>query len=414
MNRRAIAFTALFLALSLVFAAVTAEFTYRLYLLSTEKPGEATPSFAVYSSSIWQYDADVGYVYRPNGRMEWAMIERGYPVRCGVFETNPEGNPGEQTTARAGSLKVVVLGDSFTAMVHDGKTWPDLLRRLLETRMPGIPVSVLNVSRDGYGVLQMMDQAAKLVRSEVTRPDVLVMAMIGPDLRRHRFWRVEKTTTGHPEVYVSFERDLQEVPDSYARAALVNTAVTRAWCEELARSKKPGDVLLAEVHAQYQRAKRQDEMFAGARVRLWSLRDCYGCNTLAGGNPFPPPRGRVQSDGVSITRFSDDQGFNASLRVVREAGVPIWLVYVPWEPELRVGARTLDQKELPLFDDLQKHVDDFIDLTPARPLGEAATALTLLPVDAHPSMAGLTYYAETLAPLLVPRLQKLASGRRRE
>ena len=36
----------------------------------------------------------------------------------------------------------------------------------------------------------------------------------------------------------------------------------------------------------------------------------------------------------------------------------------------------------------------YIDLSPDAPMGDAATRLTLLPEDSHPSHAGLQYYAE--------------------
>jgi hypothetical protein len=81
------------------------------------------------------------------------------------------------------------------------------------------------------------------------------------------------------------------------------------------------------------------------------------------------------------------------LALIRAAGVPIWLIYLPYEPELRSGQKKLTPREQVLVESLKQSTDRFVDLTPEKPMGEPAAAFTLLPEDAHPSQAGLQYYA---------------------
>jgi len=81
------------------------------------------------------------------------------------------------------------------------------------------------------------------------------------------------------------------------------------------------------------------------------------------------------------------------LALIRASGVPIWLIYLPYEPELRSARKKMNTREQVLFESLKQSVNRFIDLTPEKPMGDAATALTLLPEDGHPSHAGLRYYA---------------------
>lgn len=406
MSRRVAAFYLAFFMLSAVLAAIAAEIGYRIILKAHVGEDPGAPTFTIYSSSIWQYDRDLGYTYKPNGRMDWAMIKSGLPERCGTFTTNSEGNAGRESSKLPG-LDVAVLGDSFTAMVHEGMTWPDLLQEEIRRMNPALGVRVRNLSRDGYGVLQMVDQAAVLLRTSKTKPDVLVMAIIGPDLRRYRFWRVEKKGSGHPEMFFSLNPDLVERPETYARGALTNPKITRKWCEDLRAAKNAGDALLNEAIAQYRQAKIRDDMFTGKRVDPFSLSICYVCNKIRFKTPYRPAAGRLQSDGMALDLYSQDPEFMRNIAAIRATGVPLWLVYLPWEPELRAGEKVLNPRETSLLRDLTARVDRTYDLTPGSPLGEAAVPLTLLPIDAHPSMEGLRYYVDRIAPQILPALMDL-------
>jgi hypothetical protein len=53
-------------------------------------------------------------------------------------------------------------------------------------------------------------------------------------------------------------------------------------------------------------------------------------------------------------------------------------------------------REQELFDSLTTEADRVIDLTPDAPLGDSATALTMMPYDIYPSHLGLENYANEL------------------
>jgi hypothetical protein len=408
MTKRELTFHAAFLALSLALASAIAELGYRVYLKAGEGKDDGKPKFTAYSSSIWQYDRKLGYTYKPSARMDWVMVEDGLVQRCGTKTTAADGTSGRGPAGTKAAVDIAVLGDSFTAAVQDGVSWPDLLADELQRANPSLSLRIRNLSRDGYGVLQMVDQAADLLAAGKTRPDILIVAIIGPDLRRLRVWRREKQGPVHPELYYSFDPDMPEHPETYGRAALINGKVTRQWCESLLASKNTADGLLAEIAEQYKSARASDEVFSGKRVDMLSLSSCYLCRKIRTGSPYRPAAGLIQSGGIAIDRYSRDPDFVRNIDAIRAAGIPIWLAYLPWEPELRSGNKALQPREMELLKDLQRYVDRFFDLTPAQGLGDEATRLTMLPVDAHPSLKGLEYYASGMAKEILPAVSDSA------
>src|SRR5438067_5717898 len=96
---------------------------------------ERPSKFAVYSDSVWEYNAELGYDYVPQARMDIAWMQNGVPRRCGTVVTGPLGAPGKGIdVTKVKQAKFIVLGDSVTATVHEGETWPDILSALIEER----------------------------------------------------------------------------------------------------------------------------------------------------------------------------------------------------------------------------------------------------------------------------------------
>ncbi len=194
------------------------------------KRWQRPPKFIVLSNSVWEFNADLGYDYVPETSIDIAWMQNGIPRRCGTFVTGALGAPGkgiDLTEVR--QAKFIVLGDSVTATVHNHETWPDILSASIEERS-GERTPILNLARDGYGVLQMFDQAAYLLRAG-HRPHAFIISIIGPDLDRARFWRMTFRTNGTIEVFTSTVPSLIISPETHVRTGFIDPRMTRAWCD---------------------------------------------------------------------------------------------------------------------------------------------------------------------------------------
>jgi hypothetical protein len=348
------------------------------------------------STSVWQFDANLGYRYPAYAQMDAALISNGTVRLCEAFVTGADGSPGKGIDpTKAFDARYLVLGDSFTARVHQDQTWPDILSDLLA--QSGRSASVMNLARGGYGVLQMFDQAAELVQAG-HRPDAILIAIIGPDLVRARTWRLTREDNGTVEVFTSTIPSLEVRPETHIRSAFISRNVSRRWCDDtLASGRTEETTKLIEMD--FAAVRRKDETIYRRPVRLFSLSDCYLCDRL-----FSSTRRHTlvnTNPSHDLTRFQDDHRFVENLIAIRGAAIPIWLVYLPWEPELKSGHKKLTAQEQSLLYSLVMAVDRLIDLTPATPMGDSARAMTLLPEDSHPSRAGLEYYAAQLRRVMV-------------
>jgi hypothetical protein len=385
----------LLIAASVSIGFVVCEIGYRAVLEWRETIKWRTPrAFSAYSTSVWEFDPSVGYRYRAHARMDVAFLAGGTVRWCGTFVTGVEGSPGKGINrGEPTSARFIVLGDSFTAQVDQEETWPDILGRLLRDGSDRGD-SILNLARDGFSVLQMFDQAATLVRAGY-RPQAIIVAIIGGDLVRPRMWRMTRERNGRTEVFTSTEPSTDVRPETHYRTVFVDPNVTRSWCEEARASGRP-DETTKRLEAAFAATLRQDEEVFG--IRLLSLTDCYICNALLRvsrsrgaatlANRDLPPH--------TLLRFQDDLRFRENIAVIRESGIPIWLVYLPYLPELQTAQKKLTPQENSLLASLGEVVDHQIDLTPAEPMGDSATALTLHPGDLHPSHAGMKYYAREI------------------
>jgi hypothetical protein len=115
---------------------------------------------------------------------------------------------------------------------------------------------------------------------------------------------------------------------------------------------------------------------------------CYLCNRILYEDPLHGIAPIATHAEHTLNRFQGDLQF--------VCGITIWLVYLPDYAELTSARRKMTPREQELFDSLTTEADRVIDLTPDAPLGDSATALTMMPYDIHPSHLGLENYANEL------------------
>lgn len=379
------------------------EMGYRILLnMDESKRWQPQQQFTVHSGSVWAFDADLGFTYKPSARMDGTFVKDGIPRGCQTFVTNEFGSPGNGAN-RADyfeSKKIIVLGASFTAMVHDNQTWPDILSNLVNDNHAN-RVGIVNFSRDGYSVMQSFDLAANLVRKG-ERPLAFIVAIAGPDLIRGRFWRMTFEHGNDVDIFTSIVPSTDVQPETHVRTAFADRRATRAWCDTHLAAQTP-DPIGNSLSEKFDEVRRHDEAFFGRRIDLFSVKDCYVCNLVRFGQPLREAKiGGSVNPTHSLTRFQDDPRFAEDIVIIKNAGIPIWLVYLPYYPELRDGRMHLESRDSVLLDSLKSVANRYFDLTPKIPMGDAATALTMLPLDSHPSHAGLVFYARELQRQITP------------
>jgi len=145
----------------------------------------------------------------------WAGIAHGQVQYVRVLRGNAQGfhdrddfSPGRRS---AGTRRIAVFGDSFTAALFLERSWPDRVEDLLRGR--GRDVELLNFSMDGAGLANWWSVLTRLVDAEPYELDGVVFAVFPPDLRR-RFTMTDAQGGGKP----TFGRVPSWDPSTYPRS----------------------------------------------------------------------------------------------------------------------------------------------------------------------------------------------------
>jgi len=114
-----------------------------------------------------------GWRLKPNTKTRLRWLSYDY-----VVQSNALGFPGPLYTEKkgAGVFRVIVTGDAFSSAegVNTDQAWPRLLEKMLQERLPGREVQVLNFAITGYGP----DQYAAVLDDFVPRfrPDLVIVS----------------------------------------------------------------------------------------------------------------------------------------------------------------------------------------------------------------------------------------------
>ncbi len=431
------------LVASLAFGVLAAEGGYRLWLayklraLAGPVAEDPNPSFGVYNTAPWRFDREAGFAYIANLPYWTAYIDRGAFAGCTQPQvmTNAQGNIGRIIGSyERADLRILVFGDSFATMHYDGDTWPNLLQRKLE-KATGRSVHVVNFGRDSYGLLQMMDLAAREVPN--WRPDYVIFAYITNDLVRPRAWRVIKEVRGYWRFIMATEPDESIEPGpntSTNEQGLVNPKITRAWCDAMMAHLQRGDAaarredpVVRELVRQYNTIRRENarQVIDPHDVNLWTLRVSYLYNRIVHGDTFlgtgVRPR-RVGYATIELDDYARDRRFvEAAAKVLAAGAIPI-LIHFPVLPEIEAGRqylwrlagatderqgsglvksleRILGTRSVNLLDYLPMPIHDFKPYVAA-------------PQDWHPNAKGIDLYSDAVLKALLARGVGEAQARR--
>ncbi len=380
----------------LMSGAGLAELAYRLSLEAALHRDLAFPvaTYRVASRAYCEYDRQHGGRL-PASRELWISFVQGGRLVWGTTASvaNADGLGGRTTFAqyRAAKTKVLVLGDSFTHWNQGGDSWPDLLQAELARRGHD-SLAVLNLARGTYGVLQMLDLAADAVESE--RPDLVLLAAIGDDFSRARWWCQSVPEDGVERWLLSPSPDGPWNDRGAVDEVLVASGADRAWCERVLAHGGSDDELLGLLNALFERRQRQF-LLARRNPALLSFSTSYLANRLLRGDPYG--EGVHVIPRVSFEDFGADRDALRAIHRLAQSNVPIRPFYLPLWRELRAGQLQLSRSHRRLKESLERLLGaEFLTV------GDGCASpvpgpFDLSPYDLHPSRAGLEYYAGCIA-----------------
>ena len=385
--------TTLLLALSIFLAAIASEVAYRWYLATRlDLPSGAWYQAVNAPTSV--FSEPNGYDYVPSRSFTLATIQAGKVVMCNRIVSNSEGNLGrERQPSSSTDATILVVGDSFSDNAHlDSLTWPDLMSDELshETHRS---ISVLNYSRSGYGLAQMMSMAAAQVERE--QPQLLVIPFILNNLTRPRFWRTSREISGQTRLLQSARASPRPKMVDSIDVSMVDAEVTDGWCGSALKHPNPEDPVLTRLNDRY----KQLAIASHRETRLLALSESLLYRRIVK-RDFTLKQARMVSlPAFPYSSFAKDPVFVDDLQRLKSTGVPIQLIRLPRHEELAQGAYL---KGTPQEEALLKSLEQLTgspvqSLLPPDEPQKDLVSLFLLPYDPHPSVAGAAFYAHEVS-----------------
>jgi hypothetical protein len=396
------------------------EIAYRIFLYVTfpnqfRFQQQQEKIIVLYDNAQWEYEPRFGYTY-PHVKIRTIGIRNGLVTGCleDTFANN-QGDIGLSVPDFAKAKhRILIFGDSFTASMVEGETWPHLLANNLNKAFGATDaneVRVRNLARDGYGILQMFDLAA--VKIPELKPTLVVFAFTSQSISRDRAWRVKVGEGDDVRMLATIENSANPHFRNSTDIVILVPAATKKWCQEMV-SKSPEaqrkDPLLIKALAKTSYIRQENGKLLKANI--WDMTSSYIYHFAVHQNPFFGQQHRELSPAnpvVKYANFKNDSQFLQSLAKIQAQGIPFVLVHLP------LGVSIRDHQEFLLNEQGQSLKNSLEEVTkhtvlPLRPyLGikdEAAMKLCMKSDDCHPSRFAIHMYAKSIAQILLPLLKK--------
>lgn len=385
------------LALSAFIALVAAEAGYRYFLQN-----RTLLTFNATNKPIYEYSASVGYHYIANTEAVGIYMRNGKVFTYDSIAVGPYGNLGDGVQSWSeDDFKILAFGDSFTANPYKYFSWTDHIAEPISSAL-GKNVQVMNLGRDGYGVLQIMRLANETVKR--VPADLVVIAFIVDDLDRARVWRSKVDINGDMRTLLSIESgpitsgNIQQVPTS--DVVLVYPGITTEWCEAQLSEGKRNDPILAGLTSYCQSLIPENFL-----QPFTALTTSFLLRRILHGDPFHGVRKLPRMARIDFQDFRQDEEFVVDVRSLLSQPVPVLIVMLPWYPELKEGAFILTEERKSLLESFQhltggKIVSafDYLD----RPM-DNLEKMFFVPEDYHPKQLGAERYGKAIARAILAR-----------
>ena len=340
------------------------------------------------------YSQEFGIEYVPGSQARILNITDGKVTWCPegpLSITNKDGLNGTSTydDYSQAQYKIAVFGDSFTHWNQQGETWPDLLQRELSTATE-LNVVSLNYGRGGYGILQMLDLAGREVPK--VRPDLTILAFIGGDLTRDRWWVIDSVVNGIRRDFISPDKKEEFNVSSSSDRWIVEPNASPSWCERAIKSSLP-DSILSSITDKYAKIRGGSERVVYTPTSLTVI---YLFNRLYYGYPFPDAM-RPRIPRHTYDDFSDDSQAMDNAKKIIESSGEILLVHLPTRKEIIAG-HYLSRENNILAKSLESMFHrNIVYLGDSIQEPELLGKIDLLPHDGHPNFDGILLYARKVS-----------------
>jgi lysophospholipase L1-like esterase len=351
------------------------------------------PPVAAYSRSLWRFDAKVGFQYTDRTGIFLATVANGRIAGCSAVDPlNKDGSPGiSEGKYEDADFKLALFGDSFSVSTDDrNRTWVNRLQGRLQERL-GRSVHILNFARDGMGLLQTFDVAA----SELPRrkPHLAIFAFNTVQMKAPRIWRVAKWIAGEPRVLTT--REKTEDPDVNDRGSVYDTfildpEINAEWCD---KNKNGGELdrVGKDIIDKYLR-------FREPRYSALTLSHSFFWNRVLRGDPF---YAGVKPH-VIMDDFNNDPDLRKDLADIRESGVPMLLVHLPYSMEVSAGTEFSDKQSKEIANGLTRMTGQPVHglVSKIGPI-DRPERMNSSPDNMHPSTFGMDLYAEAVSKVIL-------------
>jgi len=421
-----------------VLTALVAEGAYRVYLkFQIEKTvvqnvGNRKKSVISFMNDkgAWKFDKEVGFNFRPNGYLAGQIVENAFK-NCGqVKHFNSRGNiASRKSDYLEADVRGALIGSSYTmGRSKDGRLFHEILSDNL-TKKTGKKIVIENYSRDRYGVIQMMDMAAKVATSE--KPNFIIIAFNSATIGMPRLWRVVESDRKGFYNFIWVNEPVQTnltTKNSKVHRYVLYDKVTSDWCAKMKKALQENrkeilrnDPVILAMIQRYQKYNQKNLMPA-MNVNFRTLTTSFLFNRLFRRNAFWN-MGIYQTKnnplaGLEINDYGDDKRFLESVRLLKETKIPFYLVHIPEYPELRtgnewesIGSSPLPvQRGLSLVASLEKRLNQKI-LSFLPSIKNNNYDIETLPrkmappnMDWHPSDIGVSVYSNILSDILKKKI----------
>jgi hypothetical protein len=408
--------TVVIVTLWFLVSAVTMECLYRLFLYKKFPDRFVNPQLhnpiVVYDQPMWQYDSQFGYAYPSEFRMAATIIEDGRVTYCGEEgNANKQGNIGPSVPDfSTADYRIVVFGDSFSASAIDDKPWPSILQSKLDSGR-GKTVRVLNLARDGYGILQMFDLAAAKIPQ--LRPTLVIFALNYGALRQDRKWRVLVGSGDDARLVVTKQNSTNPDILQSSDMLLLMPSATRQWCKStLGKSpaEQAQDSILKRILQKYRYIRSQNPL---RLAKIYDFNSSYIYDRIVHKDQFytqwrnwenlRPGTNPV----VNYNDFRQDQSFVKAVTAVNATRIPYVIVHLPQGVHVK-AKREFDasfeasSENTSLMRSLEKVTGHpVIEMLPYLSIShEDGMLMCVKPDNCHPSTFGMITYADAIKKII--------------
>jgi hypothetical protein len=254
-------------------------------------------------------------------------------------------------------------------------------------------VHILNLARDGIGLVQMFDIAAR--RLPIHKPDLALIAVASPNMTRPRIWRIEKVIDGELRVLTTFEPTENPDLNSSYETYILHPEAENDWCEAH-KDGGPLDRIGFEMIDKYLR-------FRAPRYSVFTPHRSFLFHKIIHGNPFYSNFDRSFGPSVTPRDMANDKKLLKSIETLNRSGIPYILIHLPFYPEVSTG----EEYMWPVMAEIGREISrltgqrmhgllDYIPLPVTNP-----ERINRSRDNMHPSTWGMQMYAEAVSKIVL-------------